>query len=178
MKKEFGSLLALYPMPVTVVSSMHDGKPTYTEVCHVGIMGHDRVMVSLASSHFINGCIKKTKKLVVHLVSKEMLDKVDVAGSVSGNNQDKSDLFDFEVKEDLPIIKKSPLAMTCSVEDIYLTPGFENFICKIDATYIEEEYVQDSKPDYEKMNVCLFDFPNYEYLQTGSIVGKCGSFKN
>lgn len=178
MKKEVGSLLALYPMPVTVVSSMNHEKPTYTEVCHVGIMGHDRILVSLASAHFINGCIKKTNKLAVHLVSKDMLNKVAVAGSVSGKDTDKSSLFDFEMKANLPMIKNSPLAMACSVEDIYPTPGFDNFICKIDATYIEEKYMHDGKPDYEKMNVCLFDFPNYEYLQTGSVLGKCSSFKD
>ena len=61
MKKNIGSQLALYPMPVTVVGAMNEGKPTWTLVTHVGIIGHDRVLVSLAVPHFINGVIKKDK---------------------------------------------------------------------------------------------------------------------
>ncbi len=57
MKKDLGSLLALYPTPVTVIGAMNNGKPTYTLVAHVGIIGHDHVLVSLASPHFINHVI-------------------------------------------------------------------------------------------------------------------------
>ena len=30
MKKNLGSLLALYPMPVTVIGAMNEDKPTWT----------------------------------------------------------------------------------------------------------------------------------------------------
>ena len=63
MKKNVGSLLALYPMPVTVIGAMNENAPTWTLVAHVGIIGHDRVLISLAAPHFINHVIKKTKKL-------------------------------------------------------------------------------------------------------------------
>lgn len=49
MRKNIGSALALYPMPVTVVGAMNGDEPTWTLVAHVGIIGHDRVTVSLAS---------------------------------------------------------------------------------------------------------------------------------
>ena len=78
-------------MPVTVIGAMNGEKPTWTLVAHVGIIGHDRILVSLASSHFINGMIRKDRKLSVSLVSEEMLPKVDVSGSVSGAREDKSE---------------------------------------------------------------------------------------
>ena len=83
MKKNIGSQLALYPTPVTVIGAMNQEQPTWTLVAHVGIIGHDHVLVSLASAHFINGCIKKNQKLSINLVNEEMLPKADVAGSVS-----------------------------------------------------------------------------------------------
>lgn len=89
MKKNVGSLLALYPSPVTVIGAMNGEKPTWTLVAHVGIIGHDRVLVSLAAAHFINGCIKETKKLSINLVNEEMLPDVDYVGSVSGRKMDK-----------------------------------------------------------------------------------------
>ena len=48
MKKDLGSVLALYPTPLVVVGAMVNGKPNWVLVGHVGIMGHDHVMVSLA----------------------------------------------------------------------------------------------------------------------------------
>lgn len=59
MKKNIGSQLALYPVPVTVIGAMNDDAPTWTLVAHTGIIGHDRVLVSLAAPHFINGVIKR-----------------------------------------------------------------------------------------------------------------------
>ncbi len=46
MKKDLGSVLALYPTPVTVIGAMNGEKPTWTLVAHVGIIGHDRVLIS------------------------------------------------------------------------------------------------------------------------------------
>lgn len=179
MKKNIGSLLALYPTPVTVIGAMNDEKPTWTLVAHVGIIGHDRVLVSLAAPHFINGVIKTSQKLSINLVDESMLPQVDVSGSVSGAKEDKSALFEYELGNNkTPIIKMAPLTMECTVADVYHTPGFESFICTIDATYVEEDYLnEEGKPNYNILKPVLFQFPTYEYLKTGDVIGKCLSFK-
>ena len=51
MKKNIGNVLALYPTPLVVVGTMVDEKPNWTLVGHLGIIGHDLVMVSMASNH-------------------------------------------------------------------------------------------------------------------------------
>lgn len=63
MKRNIGAKLALYPTPVTVIGAMKEDRPTWTLVAHVGIIGHDRILVSLASSHFINEFINENGKL-------------------------------------------------------------------------------------------------------------------
>ena len=63
MKKDIGSVLALYPTPLVVVGAMVDGKPNWLLVGHVGIIGHDRVMVSMAKPHYTNRGVKETKAL-------------------------------------------------------------------------------------------------------------------
>ena len=55
--------MALYPTPVTVIGAMKEDRPTWTLVAHVVIIGHDRILVSLASSHFINEFINENGKL-------------------------------------------------------------------------------------------------------------------
>ena len=47
MKKNVGSVLALYPTPLVIVGTIVDGKPNWTLVGHLGIIGHDRVMKPL-----------------------------------------------------------------------------------------------------------------------------------
>lgn len=127
MKKNIGSKLALYPMPITVIGAMNGDKPTWTLVGHLGIIGHDRVMVSLAAPHFINGCIKETKKLSINLVNEVMLPEADYVGSVSGAKADKSAVFEYDLGDaGAPLIRKSPLTIECSVVDVYHTSGFES----------------------------------------------------
>ena len=179
MKKNIGSALALYPMPLAVIGAMNGPKPTWTTVAHMGIIGHDRILVSLASAHFINGLVKESGHLSVNLVSEDMLPAVDVAGSKSGTKTDKSTLFGYEIADNgAPIISDAPLTMACSVKDVYETPGFESFACAIDATYVEERGLDDkNKIDYNALKPVLFDFPRYEYLKTGDVLGPCLSFK-
>lgn len=179
MKKNIGSQLALYPTPVTVIGAMNGDKPTWTLVAHVGILGHDHVLVSLASAHFINGCIKQNQKLSINIVDEAMLPKADATGAVSGNKADKSEMFDYEMGENgAPVIKEAPLTMECTVTDVYNTQGFESFICTIDATYVEEKHLNEQgKINYHTLKPMLFEMPTYEYLRTGDVAGKCLSFK-
>lgn len=180
MKKNIGSQLALYPTPVTVIGAMNGDRPTWTLVAHVGIIGHDRVLVSLAAPHFINGCIKATKKLSINIVDESILPQADYSGFVSGAKVDKSDMFEYDLGETgTPIICKSPLTMECSVVDFYNTSNFESFICTIDGTYVEEKYLNEQgKIDYSTLKTVLFEFPTYQYLKTGEVIGKCLSFKH
>ena len=179
MKRNIGSKLALYPMPITVIGAMNGGNPTWTLVGHLGIIGHDRVMVSLAAPHFINGKIKETKKLSINIVDEGILPQADYVGSVSGNNTDKSDVFSYEIGDaGAPTLTAAPLTLECSVEDIYKTPSFETFICTIDNTYVAEEHLDaDGKISYSTLKPVLFEFPTYHYLRTGDVLCKCLSLK-
>ncbi len=178
MKKNIGSILALYPTPVVVVGAMAGNKPTWTLVGHIGIIGHDRILVSLSSAHYINLFIKKNRKLTLNLVDENILSKADYTGAVSGKKSDKSEVFAYEPGESgAPVICESPLTMECSVVDIYNTRGFENFICSLDNTYVEKEHLNEAgKINYQTLKPVLFEFPTYEYLQTGKVIGKCLSF--
>ena len=179
MKKNIGPKLALYPMPIAVIGAMNGEKPTWTLVGHLGIIGHDRVLVSLAAPHFINGKIKETKKLSINLVDEVLLPRADYVGSVSGNKTDKSGVFTWAQGEaGAPIISDSPITMECSVEDVYETPNFESFICSIDNTYVAEEHLDaEGKINYNTLKPVLFEFPTYHYLKTGDVICKCLSLK-
>lgn len=174
-KKNLGSLLALYPKPMTVVGAEVNGKVNWLVVGHTGIIGHDRIMVSMSKAHYTNQGIKKSGKLSVNLVSQAMLDKADYVGSVSGAEADKSKVFAYHMGENgSPVIDEAPVTMECKVEDIYETEGFESFICSIVNTYASEDVLdKEGKLDYTKLKPVLFEFPTYSYLATGEVIGKC-----
>ena len=178
MKKQIGNALTLYPTPLVVVGAMVEGKPNWLLVGHLGIIGHDHVMVSLASAHYTNKGIKASKKLSINIVDEGLLPKADRSGCVSGSKTDKSTLFDYTVDDaGVPMITQAPVTMVCSVEDIYETQGFESFICTIDATYAEETVLnEDEKIDYRALKPVLFEMPTYEYLRTGDVIGPCMAF--
>ena len=175
MKKNIGNAIALYPTPLVVVGTMVNGKPNWTLVGHLGIIGHDRVMVSMAAPHYSNKAIREKQALSINIVDEAMLKKADHVGCVSGNKEDKSQVFDYSIGEGgAPIIDEAPVAMACTVDDTYETPGFESFICRIDGVYAEESVLNEAgKIDYRTLKPVLFEMPTYEYLTTGAVIGKC-----
>lgn len=179
-KQNIGNLLALYPKPMTVVGAEVEGKVNWLVVGHTGIIGHDRILLSMSKSHYTNQGIRKSKKLSVSLVSREMLPKADYVGGVSGASVDKSEVFEYHIGENgTPVIDISPLTMECNVVDIYETDGFDNFICSVVNTYVSPDVLGDNgKPDYTRLKPVLFDFPTYSYLATGEMIGKCLQLDN
>ena len=174
-KKNIGRLLALYPKPMTVIGAEVEGKVNWLVVGHTGIIGHDRILVSMSKQHYTNQGIKKLKKFSINLVSREMLPKADYVGSVSGASVDKSDVFAYHIGENgTPVIDASPLTMECNVVDTYKTDGFDNFICAVVNTYAAPDvFDSNGKLDYTRLKPVLFEFPTYSYLATGEVIGKC-----
>ena len=174
-KKIIGRLLALYPKPMTVIGAEVEGKVNWLVVGHTGIIGHDRILVSMSKQHYTNQGIKKLKKFSINLVSREMLPKADYVGSVSGASVDKSDVFAYHIGENgTPVIDASPLTMECNVVDTYKSDGFDNFICAVVNTYAAPDVLDSNgKLDYTRLKPVLFEFPTYSYLATGEVIGKC-----
>ena len=176
MKKNIGATLALYPSPVIVVGAMVDGKPTWTLVAHAGTVAHSHLMISLVQAHYINKGIRENKKLSVNVVDKSWLKAADRTGILSGNKTDKSEMFAYSIGENgAPIIDDAKVSIECEVDGNYELEHFDNFICKILATYADESVLNEKgKIDYHVFKPVLFEFPTYEYFVTGDKIGDCG----
>jgi len=175
MKKCIGPKLCLYPTPAVVVGTIVDGKVNWVLVGHLGIIGHDRILISLANAHYTNQGVKASGRLSVNIIDEALLERADYVGCVSGAKTDKSAVFGYHISElGTPMIDDSPLVMDCEVTDNYETDSFDNFICKISATYADENILNDEgKVEYTKLKPVLFEMPTYSYLRTGDVVAKC-----
>ena len=123
-EKEHWKRIGPVPTPLAVVGAMVDGKPNWLLAGHVGIIGHDHVMVSLASAHYTNKGIKASKKLSINIVDEALLPRADRSGCISGGKEDKSTLFDYVLDDaGVPMIQQAPVTMVCSVEDVLQHQG-------------------------------------------------------
>ncbi len=179
-KKNIGPVLALYPCPVIVVGAMVEGKPTWTLAAHAGIVAHSHLMVSLMQAHYINQGIRESKRLSVNVVDPSWLKEADRMGVLTGHKVDKSKFFSFTVGENSsPLIDEAKVSIECEVDGNYEMERFDNFFCKILATYASQEVLDEKgKIDYHRFKPVLFEFPTYEYFVTGEKVGDCGKMNS
>lgn len=175
-KKNIGATLALYPCPVIVVGAMVDGKPSWTLVAHAGTVAHTHLMVSLVQAHYINKGIRESGKLSVNVVDASWLKEADRMGTISGSKVDKSEAFAWTMGENgAPLIDKAKVSIECEVDGNYEWEHFDQFMCKILATYADESILNDKdKINYHVFKPALFEFPTYEYFELGGKLGDCG----
>ena len=141
MKKNIGAQLALYPAPVIVVGAIVNDKPTWTLVAHAGTMAHSHLMVSLVHAHYINQEIIESKKLSVNIVDEAWLKEADRMGVISGNKEDKSESFAYTIGENgALLIDDAKVSIECEGDGNYELENFDNFVCKIVATYAKKVF--------------------------------------
>ena len=141
MKKNIGAQLVLYPAPVIVVGAIVNDKPTWTLVAHAGTMAHSHLMVSLVYAHYINQEIIESKKLSVNIVDEAWLKEADRMGVISGNKEDKSESFAYTIGENgALLIDDAKVSIECEVDGNYELENFDNFVCKIVATYAKKVF--------------------------------------
>lgn len=175
-KKNIGSVVGLYPTPVTVIGTVVEDKVNWMNVAHVGILGMAHIHVSINKNHHTSKGLKVGGYLSVNLVNEGMLVEADYVGLVSGREVDKSKVFEYTLDDDtkMPIIDKAPLTMTCEIVSSFTTVHHENWVLKPVNTLVQEEYLDEKgKIDYEKMSPILFDMQKMRYLNVGNEVAKC-----
>jgi len=179
MQKDIGSVMALYPTPVTILGVMSGGRVNFLTIAHVGVVDHGTLLISVDKAHeFSDAGIRENGVLSVSLVNQEMLLAADWCGLNKGAKTDKSGAFKYHFGplEKAPILDEAPLCMECSVLQSVEVGNFTNYILKPEHTYVHEEYLNEKgKVDYEKISPVLFEFQNAQYLATGKVIGKCWS---
>ncbi len=176
-KKNIGSVFAMYPTPLGVLGTRdtETGKVNFMEIGHVGIISHSLLSVSIHSSHLSTETALKEKRLSFNFVNRQMLQRADYVGMVSGKKTDKSAIFPHHMGDaGTPVIDESDCTLELEVVDDYQADGFHNLICRVTNTYINPEMIDEKgKPDYAKFKPILFEMPSYKYIATGEVIGPC-----
>jgi flavin reductase (DIM6/NTAB) family NADH-FMN oxidoreductase RutF len=149
MKKEYkGNLLS--PLPVTLIGTVVDGRPNYCVVGYISPFDFGRyVFFSLYKKRYTSRGVHENRAFSVNLPSEDLLAEVNICGSKSGRDVDKSQLFDtfYGELKGAPMIRECPLNMACEVAEVLDYEPNEGIIGRVVASYVDEELLRDGAVD-------------------------------
>ena len=180
MKKKIGNQNVLYPMPVTIVGTLVNGKVNFLNVAHVGILNAGAphlISLGMGKRHHSNIGIRENKTFSVNILSQSQIVEADYVGLVTGSTTDKSGVFEtfFGELQTAPLIQNCPVSMECRLHDIYELKTHDVFVGEIVATYAEDAVLTGGKVDLSKVKPLLFDMSSMKYWSVGQPVGDCWS---
>ncbi|KPK62783.1 hypothetical protein AMJ83_09885 [candidate division WOR_3 bacterium SM23_42] len=167
MKKEFEGNI-LNPLPVVLVGTLIDGRPNY---CIIGYMSPfdfgKHVFFSLYKKRYTWVGIQENKAFSVNIPSDRLMKEIEICGSKSGRDVDKSKLFHtfYGKLESAPMIRECPLTMECKVTDIVDYEPSKGIIGKVVKSYANPELVKEGVIDMQRARLITWttggDFSYY-----------------
>ena len=174
MRKDLGSLPAVFPMPVLMVATYgEDGKVDVMNVAWGGICAMDKVTLYLAPERKTLKNIRAKKAFTVALADEAHIKEADFLGTASGNNTpDKFERTGLHAvkssRVDAPIIEEFPVTMECEVAEIRDAFGEVQVVGTIlNVTADEKVLDSNGKVNVDKLNAVMFDQFQNSYYRTG-----------
>lgn len=142
-------------MPVVIVAAKDGDKINFAPHGMQGQLNYDPPLlyISVIKDHMTAKIVNKTKKFSVNIPGTDLLEKVKYCGSVSGEEMDKSREFEvFYGKDDVPMISKCPVNMSCEVYDTIEIKDMIVFIGKVTEAFANEECLLEDVPEATKVD--------------------------
>ena len=175
MRKNFGAMTSVYPMPVFIVAAYDEnGKPNCMNAAWGGIYEEKQVMVCLAHSHKTTKNIKLSGAFTVSIADAKHVVQADYVGVESGNSvSDKMAKAGFTtVKSEFvnaPVINELPMTVECK-----LIKFNEDGVCIgeiVNVSADESVLGDDGQIDPTKLGAITFDPVHHSYITLGEKVG-------
>ncbi|MDD4050454.1 MAG: flavin reductase family protein [candidate division Zixibacteria bacterium] len=165
-----------YPMPMSLVGTMVEGRPNFMAAAWVSRVNPSPPMMAVAigKSHATNTGIKQQGSFSINFPGVDLIKATDYCGLVSGKKTDKSKVFEvyYGQLETAPLIAACPFGLECRLIDTVELPIDDLFIGEIVAAYTEEKYMTEGSLDVRLMKPFLLTMPDNRYWAVGEVVGK------
>lgn len=179
MKKDLGSVAAVYPMPVLMVAAYGEDDKVNVMNAAWGMMCtmENHIALFIDEGHKTTQNLLKRKAFTVALADKEHVDVADFFGIASGNKMtDKFERTGYTARKsahvDAPIVEEFPIVMECTLAEVVESESFYCIVGKIVNTAAEESTLDEKgKIDPAKTNALIFDTFRHDYYVTGEKVG-------
>jgi flavin reductase (DIM6/NTAB) family NADH-FMN oxidoreductase RutF len=165
MEKVMIGKAAVGATPAVIAGALVNGKPNYLALGNYGTMcpRPPTVYISLNKIHYTNTGVKENGYFSVNIPSKELAQKMDYVGLVSGKETDKSGVFSpfFGSTDKAPMIQECPVNILCKLIQTVDLPTQEVFIGEVVETYVARECLTNEKPDVKKIGPLLLGGGSY-----------------
>ncbi|MCE5270558.1 flavin reductase family protein [bacterium] len=178
MKIKLGQVNPSFPMPVALVGALVDGKPNFLTVAWFTMMCYQppTLGVVLGADHYTNTGIRENKVFSLCLPGEDLVRATDYVGIVSGQNTDKSKLFElFQGDTGAPLIVQCPICVECELVGVEKNQRGEMFIGRIVQVHADESVLADGRIDLGKVRPLLFSHADSSYYKLGAKYEKAWS---
>lgn len=145
--------------PVVIVGAIVNGKANFLTLGNYGGIcpRPATVYISANKAHYTNPGIKETGYFTVNIPSKDLVQKTDYIGLVSGKSVDKSEVFSvfYGSVDKAPMVEECPVNIVCKVLQTIDLPTQEIFIAEVVETFVNKDCCEDDKPVLAKINQLL-----------------------
>lgn len=178
-KINIGKNAFLYPMPIVLVGTRVEAKVNFMAVAWTSRVNYKPPMIAVCinKAHYTASGIKETGEFSVNIPSKNMVERTDYCGIVSGKTIDKSHLFEvfYGELQAAPMIMDCPLNMECKLAQTVDLPSNYLFVGEIAAAHSEDRFMTDGQPDIKKIDPIVLTMPDNNYWTVGEQVAKAWS---
>jgi flavin reductase (DIM6/NTAB) family NADH-FMN oxidoreductase RutF len=176
VKKNIGNSFNIYPMPVTIIGTVTDGKPNFMTAAWLTKLHSDPPLIGVSlglKQHTAKG-IRQCGEFSVNCPSVNQAALVDYCGLVHGYEEDKAshiEVFEGSL-ESAPMVRQCPLTMECRLNQTIELPKDYFFIAEVISVYANESVLTDGKVDPVKLKPFVLTMPDNGYWALGERVGE------
>lgn len=175
MKKTLQSNL-LSPLPIVLIGSLVDNRPNFLVIGYSAPFNFGKhIFFSIYKKRYTLGGILENKTFSVNIPSVKLVDKVEICGSKSGYDYDKSTLFDlfFGELKTAPMIEQCPITIECKVVQKLDYGQNYGIIGRVVKSYVDQDCLDEDKLDMRKVKPILWATGgDYNYYHLGKRISQ------
>ena len=168
----------LCAVPVVLVGTTVDDKPTFMTAAWVGVANSNPPMISVAirpARYTLKGM--KNNEFSINIPSVDVAKEADYCGMVSGAEVDKAAVCKFKIfygiLKKAPLIEQCPVNLACKVEHILELGSHHLIIGRVEETQVSENCMTGDRPDIKKIKPFVYGMGSpSEYYPLGESIGK------
>jgi flavin reductase (DIM6/NTAB) family NADH-FMN oxidoreductase RutF len=183
MKVKTKPWAALFPCPVVLVTCVDsNGKPNIITLAWAGTVCSDPPTLGLGirPHRYSYKLIEDSREFVVNIPNKDLLEKVDFCGMVSGKDVDKFSETGLTgtpaEKIKPPLIRECPASMECILRKIIPLGTHHLFLGEIVSVHLDEDILDDNG-EIDFIRVAPFTYNDGEYWSLHKKIGMYGFSK-
>ena len=172
----------VYPSPAALIVSVDEnGKSnimTAGEVFNIGLKNPAIIGIAIRKATYTHSLISKTMEFTVNFPTADILDKVDLIGTISGRDGlDKFAEYDLTaLKSDEvvpPIVEECPVNLECKALSITPVGDHDLILGEVVAMHVDADKLgENQKVLIERVNGFLY--AEWEYYKFGEKIGDFG----